>query len=120
MGARVPERDELSWRARSDRGASERDDDDRTRSDDRARPAFSAPDAVPTPWSDVVRTISEAELFWISTVRADGSPHVTPIPAVRDDDALHFCTGTPWRVTVVDTRRRGILPGIHLHHIRNK
>jgi len=34
-----------------------------------------------------------AELFWIPTVRADGRPHVTPLPAVWHDGALHFCTG---------------------------
>ena len=54
---------------------------------------FSDPAAVATPWPDVRRTIDDAELFWISTVRADGRPHVTPLPAVWQDDALHFCTG---------------------------
>ena len=54
---------------------------------------FSDPDASPTPWSDVRRVIEEAELFWISTARPDGRPHVTPLPAVWHDDALHFCTG---------------------------
>ena len=34
-----------------------------------------------------------AELFWISTVRDDGRPHVTPLPAVWYDGRLHFCTG---------------------------
>jgi general stress protein 26 len=56
-------------------------------------PRFGGPDAVATPWADTHRVITEAELFWISTVRADGRPHVTPIPAVWDDAALHFCTG---------------------------
>lgn len=54
---------------------------------------FGDPEAVPTPWADARRVIEEAELFWISTVRADGRPHVTPLPAVWQDDALHFCTG---------------------------
>src|SRR5437763_11031358 len=54
---------------------------------------FSAPDAVATPWEHTRRAIAEAELFWISTVRADGRPHVTPLPAVWQDDALYFCTG---------------------------
>lgn len=54
---------------------------------------FSDPDAVATPWGEVRRTIEEAELFWISTVRADGRPHVTPLPAVWYENALHFCTG---------------------------
>src|SRR5581483_4128101 len=54
---------------------------------------FSDTAAVATPWDDTRRVIDEAELFWISTVRADGSPHVTPLPAVWLDGALHFCTG---------------------------
>src|SRR4051794_18453346 len=54
---------------------------------------FSDPDAAPTPWADVERTLREAELFWISTVRRDGRPHVTPLPAVWHAGALHFCTG---------------------------
>ena len=56
-------------------------------------PRFSDEGAVATPWKDARRTIDEAELFWISTVRADGRPHVTPLPAVWQDDALYFCTG---------------------------
>jgi PPOX class probable F420-dependent enzyme len=54
---------------------------------------FSAQGAVETPWEDTRRAIEAAELFWIATVRADGQPHVTPLPAVWDDGALHFCTG---------------------------
>jgi nitroimidazol reductase NimA-like FMN-containing flavoprotein (pyridoxamine 5'-phosphate oxidase superfamily) len=54
---------------------------------------FSGPGAVVTPWEDTRRVIDDAELFWISTVRADGRPHVTPLPAVWQDGALHFCTG---------------------------
>ena len=54
---------------------------------------FSAPGATPTPWADVLGVLESAELFWISTVRADGRPHVTPLPAVWHDGALYFCTG---------------------------
>ena len=54
---------------------------------------FSAPDATPTSWEDVRTLIDSAELFWISTVRPDGRPHVTPLPAVRRDGAIYFCTG---------------------------
>jgi hypothetical protein len=56
-------------------------------------PRFSDPDAVATSWEETRRVIETAELFWIATVRADGRPHVTPLPAVWTDDALHFCTG---------------------------
>ncbi|MET9152889.1 pyridoxamine 5'-phosphate oxidase family protein [Streptomyces griseoflavus] len=54
---------------------------------------YSDPEAGPPPWSEVERLISEAELFWISTVRPDGRPHVTPLPALWSAGALHFCTG---------------------------
>jgi general stress protein 26 len=55
---------------------------------------FSDPDAVATEWDDTRRVLETAELFWISTVRNDGRPHVTPLVAVWLDDALHFCTGS--------------------------
>src|SRR6202521_399558 len=56
-------------------------------------PRFSDPDAVATQWDETRRVLETAELFWISTVRADGRPHVTPLVAVWLDDALHFSTG---------------------------
>ena len=54
---------------------------------------FSGPGAETTPWDDALRAIEKAELFWISTVRADGRPHVTPLPAVWQGSAIYFCTG---------------------------
>ena len=56
-------------------------------------PRFSDPDAVATPWAETCRVLETAELFWISTVRADGRPHVTPLVAVWLDGTLHFSTG---------------------------
>jgi nitroimidazol reductase NimA-like FMN-containing flavoprotein (pyridoxamine 5'-phosphate oxidase superfamily) len=56
-------------------------------------PRFGDEGAGPTPWSDVREALAEAELFWLSTVRVDGRPHVTPLIAVLVDDTLHFCTG---------------------------
>ncbi len=54
---------------------------------------FSDPDTSPTSWDDARRTLEAAELFWITTVRADGRPHVSPLVAVWLDGALHFSTG---------------------------
>jgi general stress protein 26 len=54
---------------------------------------FSEPGAQPTSWADTLEAIEQAELFWITTVRKDGRPHVTPLVAVWLDDALHFSTG---------------------------
>jgi PPOX class probable F420-dependent enzyme len=54
---------------------------------------FSAPNAVPTTWDETRRVLEAAEVCWISTVRADGRPHVTPLVAVWMDGAFHFSTG---------------------------
>src|SRR5512134_2485917 len=54
---------------------------------------FSDPAAGPTPWSDAARALERAELYWLTTVRADGRPHVTPLIGVADNAAVHFCTG---------------------------
>jgi hypothetical protein len=54
---------------------------------------FSDPGAAPTPWPDVTDLLDRAELYWLTTVRADGRPHVTPLIGVWHDGAMHFCTG---------------------------
>ena len=54
---------------------------------------FSEPGAVATEWDETRRLLEAAELFWITTVRADGRPHVTPLVAVWLDGAIHFSTG---------------------------
>ena len=56
-------------------------------------PRFSDQDAVATEWDETRQVLEAAELFWISSVRADGRPHVTPLVAVWLDGAIHFCTG---------------------------
>ena len=54
---------------------------------------FSDPAAGPTAWPDAAAALERAELYWLTTVRADGRPHVTPLIGVYEDDAVHFCTG---------------------------
>jgi nitroimidazol reductase NimA-like FMN-containing flavoprotein (pyridoxamine 5'-phosphate oxidase superfamily) len=56
-------------------------------------PRFSSPDAAPTAWAEAVEHLQQAEIFWLTTVRPDGRPHVTPLLAAWVDEALHFCTG---------------------------
>jgi predicted pyridoxine 5'-phosphate oxidase superfamily flavin-nucleotide-binding protein len=55
--------------------------------------AFSEPGTTAPPWPEVVDVLTKSEMFWLSTVRRDGRPHVTPLPAVWVDGTLHFCTG---------------------------
>ena len=58
---------------------------------------FSSPGATPTDWAEGRLRIDEAEVFWLSTVRPDGRPHVTPLLAVWHDNAMYFCTGADER-----------------------
>ena len=54
---------------------------------------FSSNDATPIPWAEGRERLEGAEVYWISTVRPDGRPHVTPLLSVWLDGALYFCTG---------------------------
>jgi nitroimidazol reductase NimA-like FMN-containing flavoprotein (pyridoxamine 5'-phosphate oxidase superfamily) len=62
----------------------------RTRLDER----FSEPDTAATSWEDARKVLETAELTWITTVRADGRPHQSPLVTVWQDDRIHFATGT--------------------------
>ena len=54
---------------------------------------YSDPAAVAVEWEETERVLDAAELFWISTVRADGRPHVTPVVAAWAEGAIWFSTG---------------------------
>jgi Pyridoxamine 5'-phosphate oxidase len=55
---------------------------------------FSSDGAVPTGWAQGRGVLEDAELYWVSTVRPDGRPHVTPLLGVWLGGALYFCTGS--------------------------
>jgi pyridoxine/pyridoxamine 5'-phosphate oxidase len=61
---------------------------------------FSEPDSSPTPWATGLEQVRAADTFWLSTVRPDGRPHVTPLIAVWHADALWFVTGPEERKAV--------------------
>jgi general stress protein 26 len=54
---------------------------------------YSDEGAQPTNWAEASRVLEDAKLSWISTVRPDSRPHVTPLLTVWVDSTLHFCTG---------------------------
>jgi nitroimidazol reductase NimA-like FMN-containing flavoprotein (pyridoxamine 5'-phosphate oxidase superfamily) len=60
-------------------------------------PQFSSDAASPTTWAEARVQLENAEVYWLSTVRPDGRPHVTPLLSVWVDDALYFCTGASER-----------------------
>ncbi len=54
---------------------------------------FSSEGAKATAWVEARRCLEAAEISWLTTVRPDGRPHVTPLLAVWTDGALYFSTG---------------------------
>lgn len=68
-------------------------------------PQYSEERAPATLWSQARAFLETAPIWWVTTVRPDGRPHVTPLLAVWQDGALHFCTGrrsarrATWRAT---------------------
>jgi general stress protein 26 len=54
---------------------------------------FSEPGAAATAWAEVAEVLSRSEMFWLSTIRRDGRPHITPLPAIWFDGTLYFCAG---------------------------
>jgi nitroimidazol reductase NimA-like FMN-containing flavoprotein (pyridoxamine 5'-phosphate oxidase superfamily) len=54
---------------------------------------YSDDGATATAWSEARTRLEDAELFWVTTVRPDGRPHVTPTLALWVERALYFSTG---------------------------
>jgi len=58
---------------------------------------YSDPGAAPVPWATTQEALAAAELSWLTTVRPDGRPHVTPLITVTEGPVVHFCTGAEER-----------------------
>jgi nitroimidazol reductase NimA-like FMN-containing flavoprotein (pyridoxamine 5'-phosphate oxidase superfamily) len=58
---------------------------------------YSDPEAEAIPWATGRQLLQQAELYWLTTVRPEGRPHVAPLIGVWDGDAFHFCTGAEER-----------------------
>jgi len=56
----------------------------------------------------VVDVLTRSEMFWLSSVRGDGRPHVTPLPAIWLDGALHICTGDAEQKAATSIPSRGV------------
>lgn len=54
---------------------------------------YSDPLAKAVSWAETVQALEQAEIYWLTTVRPDGRPHVTPVVAAWGAGAVHFHTG---------------------------
>ncbi|MFI1012494.1 pyridoxamine 5'-phosphate oxidase family protein [Streptomyces sp. NPDC020965] len=58
---------------------------------------YSEEEATASEWSDAVALLTAAEIAWLTTVRPNCRPHVTPLIIVWHDGGVHFCTGAQER-----------------------
>jgi general stress protein 26 len=56
-------------------------------------PHYGNPAAAAPAWEEIDRRLTDAPLYWIVTVRADGRPHAVPLCGVWYDGSFWFCTG---------------------------
>lgn len=71
---------------------------------------FSEPGSAATSWEMTRQVLEAAQLSWITTVRNDGRPHVSPLVAVWVDESLWFCTGAAEQKAVnLHTNRHVVL-----------
>jgi nitroimidazol reductase NimA-like FMN-containing flavoprotein (pyridoxamine 5'-phosphate oxidase superfamily) len=56
-------------------------------------PRYGDASATAPPWDDIERLLTDAQLYWLITVRVDGRPHAVPLVGVWHDGAFAFCTG---------------------------
>lgn len=59
--------------------------------------AFSSPGVSATPWARGREQLASAQVYWLSTVRPNSRPHVTPLLGVWNGGGLYFCTGSSER-----------------------
>jgi nitroimidazol reductase NimA-like FMN-containing flavoprotein (pyridoxamine 5'-phosphate oxidase superfamily) len=57
-------------------------------------PRYGNASATAPPWDDIERFLTDAQLYWIITVRANGRPNAVPLVGVWHDGAFAFCTGS--------------------------
>lgn len=56
-------------------------------------PKFSQVGAPATEWARAREVLRDAPVSWLTTVRPDSRPHVTPLLSVWVDESLNFVTG---------------------------
>jgi general stress protein 26 len=56
-------------------------------------PLYGNPSATAPSWEEVDQRLTDAQLYWLVTVRRDGRPHAVPVCGAWHDGAFYFCTG---------------------------
>lgn len=56
-------------------------------------PRYSAPGATAPAWESIAESLNQTEIYALTTILSDGSPHTVPVAGTWDDSGFWFCTG---------------------------
>lgn len=54
---------------------------------------YSAPGADAPAWDAIAKTIADTEIYALTTILPDGSPHTVPVAGTWRESGFWFCTG---------------------------
>ena len=54
---------------------------------------YSVPDAIAPTWEEITTALKDAEVYGLTTVLPDGTPHTVPVAGTWTEDGFVFCTG---------------------------
>lgn len=54
---------------------------------------YSAPGASQPEWESIAQTLADTDVFALTTILPDGSPHTVPVAGTWNDSGFWFCTG---------------------------
>lgn len=54
---------------------------------------YSAPNGVAPEWDSIAQTLSDTEIYALTTILPDGSPHTVPVAGIWNESGFWFCTG---------------------------
>ena len=69
-------------------------------------PRYGDPSAAAPPSGDIERLLTQAQLYWIVTVRVDGRPHAVPLVGVWHAGAFAFAPARRSKSTATSTPTR--------------
>lgn len=71
---------------------------------------YSAPDGKAPDWPEIEASLRDTEVYALTTMMADGSPHTVPVAGIWTDDGFVFCTGeAEQKVKNLDANRKASL-----------
>lgn len=56
-------------------------------------PRYSSPGAHAPDWTAIAQALTDTEIYALTTILPDGSPHTVPVAGAWNEEGFWFCTG---------------------------